>query len=296
MRKWTWMGKYLGSDPLSLRPAITHGCTGCELHHPLGCCSLDCALWQLACIGQPSRGLNKWPIKWVILLSWVDSDISVSVISTTCAFHPLEEEPGGDGGGFSWGVGTFCWGRGFPRLTRTAQVSQDLADWAKKSQKRVCCPAGHHWHQKDLKSCICQTSLIVPLKLSKSFFHFYVNKWISLITHVQNNESHLWSNSAVTFKSWMQYVCYQNEGSANQVLFSFLIQLLLLLLFGGWVMSDSLATPWTVAHQAAEPPGKRIYLLSFNYVCEVLADLNARMKRDHLYMESYSVSYLCKKF
>ena len=54
-------------------------------------------------------------------------------------------------------------------------------------------------------------------------------------------------------------------------------------------MSDSLATPWTVAHQAAEPPGKRIYLLSFNYVCEVLADLNARMKRDHLYMESYSV-------
>lgn len=93
MRKWTLMGKYLGSDPLSLRAASTHGCTGCELHHPLGlhgACSLDCALWQLACVGQPSKGLNKWPIKWVILLSWVDSDISVSVISTTCAFHPLK--------------------------------------------------------------------------------------------------------------------------------------------------------------------------------------------------------------
>lgn len=59
-------------------------------------------------------------------------------------------------------------------------------------------------------------------------------------------------------------------------------------------MSDPLATAWTIAHQAAEPPGKRIYLLSFNYVCEVLANLNAWMKRDHLYMESYSVSYLCK--
>lgn len=58
-------------------------------------------------------------------------------------------------------------------------------------------------------------------------------------------------------------------------------------------MSDFFATPWTIAHQAAEPPGKHIYLL-FNYVCEMLANVNTRMKRDHLYMESYSVSYLCK--
>lgn len=167
--------------PSLLAAQIVDRTTLWDMH---GACSLDCSPWQLACIGQPSKGLSKWPIKWVILLSWVDADISVGVISTTCAFHPLKRNLVVVVGGFSWGVGTFCGGRGFPRLTRTAQGSLDLEDWAKKSQKRVRCPVGHHWHQGDLKSCVCQTSLIVPLKLSKSFFHFYVNKWISLITHV----------------------------------------------------------------------------------------------------------------
>lgn len=50
--------------------AITHSCTDCELHSPLGCrgaAPLDYICCNNTCIGQPSKGLNKWPIKWVIL-------------------------------------------------------------------------------------------------------------------------------------------------------------------------------------------------------------------------------------